>query len=122
VKVLDPTRETRGGRSCRDLPGEASATCEIGRPRREVRARAGIPSASQRAKEVDMRTRVAKPKLQGIEMPAAARADARLQAQIAEAAYYRAERRGFAPGQEIEDWLAAEAEVLARVGADERPS
>jgi secreted protein with Ig-like and vWFA domain len=69
-----------------------------------------------------MRTRVAKPKLQGIEMPAAARADARLQAQIAEAAYYRAERRGFAPGQEIEDWLAAEAEVLARVGADERPS
>jgi hypothetical protein len=27
------------------------------------------------------------------------------------AAYLRAERRGFAPGYEIEDWLAAEAEV-----------
>jgi hypothetical protein len=30
---------------------------------------------------------------------------------IAESAYLRAERRGFAPGKEDEDWLAAEAEV-----------
>jgi hypothetical protein len=34
---------------------------------------------------------------------------------IAEAAYYRAERRGFAPGAEIEDWLAAEREIEALV-------
>ena len=32
---------------------------------------------------------------------------------IAEAAYFRAERRGFAPGHETEDWLGAEAEVDA---------
>ena len=32
---------------------------------------------------------------------------------IAETAYLRAERRGFAPGQETDDWLAAEAEVDA---------
>ena len=32
---------------------------------------------------------------------------------IAEAAYYRAQTRGFMPGHEIEDWLAAEAEVDA---------
>jgi hypothetical protein len=30
------------------------------------------------------------------------------------AAYLRAERRGFASGYEVEDWLAAEAEVSAR--------
>lgn len=30
---------------------------------------------------------------------------------IRKAAYLRAERRGFAVGQELEDWLAAEAEV-----------
>ncbi len=30
---------------------------------------------------------------------------------IAEAAYFRAEARGFAPGHELEDWLAAEQEV-----------
>ena len=35
----------------------------------------------------------------------------RRRALIAEAAYFRAERRGFAPGHEAEDWLAAEAEV-----------
>nr|BAL55753.1 hypothetical conserved protein [uncultured Gammaproteobacteria bacterium] len=35
---------------------------------------------------------------------------------IAEAAYYRAEKRGFVPGFELEDWLAAEREILARVG------
>ena len=32
---------------------------------------------------------------------------------IAESAYYRAEKRGFDPGHETEDWLAAEAEVDA---------
>ena len=30
---------------------------------------------------------------------------------IAQAAYFRAERRGFAPGSELEDWLAAEADI-----------
>ncbi|MBS0379084.1 MAG: DUF2934 domain-containing protein [Proteobacteria bacterium] len=39
-------------------------------------------------------------------------ADAR-HAMIAESAYLRAERRGFTPGNETEDWLAAEAEVDA---------
>ena len=30
---------------------------------------------------------------------------------VAEAAYYLAQRRGFRPGGELEDWLAAEAEI-----------
>jgi hypothetical protein len=44
-------------------------------------------------------------------------------AMIAEAAYLRAERRGFAAGNEEEDWLAAEAEVdrLLRAGNGELP-
>lgn len=41
---------------------------------------------------------------------------------IAEAAYLRAERRGFEPGRETEDWLAAEVEVdaLLRAGQSSR--
>ncbi|HTU66546.1 MAG TPA: DUF2934 domain-containing protein [Steroidobacteraceae bacterium] len=39
----------------------------------------------------------------------------RRSALIAEAAYYRAEKRGFAPGGDAEDWLAAESEVDARL-------
>jgi ribose 1,5-bisphosphokinase PhnN len=34
---------------------------------------------------------------------------------IAEAAFFRAEKRGFAPGNEVEDWLAAESEVDAKL-------
>lgn len=33
------------------------------------------------------------------------------QAKIASAAYFIAEKRGFEPGRELDDWLAAEAEV-----------
>ena len=32
-------------------------------------------------------------------------------AMIAEAAYYRAQGRGFEPGHELEDWVAAEGEI-----------
>lgn len=37
---------------------------------------------------------------------------------ISEAAYYRAKRRGFAPGHELEDWIQAEAEVMGRIAHD----
>lgn len=49
-----------------------------------------------------------------IERMAAAVADSRAavrRSMIADAAYFRAERRGFEPGHELEDWLAAEIEV-----------
>ncbi len=35
---------------------------------------------------------------------------------IALAAYFRAEKRGFAPGRELQDWIEAEAEVLRLIG------
>jgi hypothetical protein len=38
---------------------------------------------------------------------------------VEEAAYYKAEKRGFTPGYELQDWLEAEAEVLGR--AQRRP-
>ena len=40
---------------------------------------------------------------------------AELYEMIAEAAYYRAQKRGFTPGLEAEDWVQAEAEVIERV-------
>jgi hypothetical protein len=44
-----------------------------------------------------------------------------LTALIAECAYYKAERRGFAPGLELEDWLAAESEICARAAPAAKP-
>ena len=35
-----------------------------------------------------------------------------LHTRIAEAAYYKAEHRGFAPGYDLANWLEAEQEVL----------
>ena len=40
------------------------------------------------------------------------------QAMIREAAYLRAERRGFGGGSEVSDWLAAEREVDELLGAN----
>jgi hypothetical protein len=39
---------------------------------------------------------------------------------IAEAAYLRAEKRGFAPGYALEDWLEAEALVNFELAAEDR--
>jgi hypothetical protein len=39
---------------------------------------------------------------------------------VAQAAYFRAQRRGFAPGQEQEDWYAAEAEIDAALNPPAR--
>jgi Protein of unknown function (DUF2934) len=36
---------------------------------------------------------------------------------IAEIAYFNAERRGFSPGYEIDDWLEAEQEVESSIEA-----
>jgi hypothetical protein len=40
---------------------------------------------------------------------------------VSEAAYYRAQQRGFAPGWEERDWLEAEAEVMQRLGLRSPP-
>lgn len=42
-----------------------------------------------------------------------------LHAQIAERAYLRAEQRGFVAGYELDDWIAAEAEIKAGTSAPE---
>jgi DUF2934 family protein len=38
---------------------------------------------------------------------------------VAERAYYKAELRGFKPGHELDDWLAAEREVADLLAASE---
>jgi hypothetical protein len=41
-----------------------------------------------------------------------------IDAMIAEAAYYRAEKRGFYPGNDIHDWLEAKREIITLVYGD----
>ena len=52
---------------------------------------------------------------------AAALAPADFESMIAEAACFKAEQRGFAPGHEITDWLAAEREVEDLLNGKTKP-
>jgi len=76
-----------------DVPADPPARTDA--PRASARARRSPPEPARMALSAEAR-----------------------RAMIAEGAYLRAERRGFAPGYETEDWLAAEAEVdaLLKVG------
>jgi hypothetical protein len=48
--------------------------------------------------------------------PAASISPVEFRHRVSEAAYYRAQQRGFAPGWEERDWLEAEAEIMQRLG------
>jgi hypothetical protein len=43
----------------------------------------------------------------------------RRNAMISDAAYFRSERRGFCPGQELDDWLTAEREIDHLLSSDQ---
>jgi len=87
----------------------------VGAAETPSRSGSGASPASTEARPA--RRRAAAPKSAGT--PASApvvSADVR-RGMIAKAAYLRAERRGFGPGSEVEDWLIAEREVDALLSA-----
>lgn len=92
----------------RRTPGSAR-TSETPQPAEKAAPRRRVPAASPAP-------------VSGATPAITVSADAR-RAMISQSAYLRAERRGFTPGSEIEDWLAAEAEVdaLLRAGNGRPP-
>ena len=82
-------------------PGTSHAT-DSDLPAERTAEATGSPVESDPAMHADAAPQLA---------PAAADdADEARRRRIAERAYLRAERRGFAPGRELDDWLAAESE------------
>jgi hypothetical protein len=82
------------------------------KPARKPRAAAAPKSARKRAatsSKAIVRKPVGTPARAAVATPSATEREE----MVRTAAYYRAERRGFTPGYEWEDWLAAEAEVGA---------
>jgi Protein of unknown function (DUF2934) len=73
-------------------------------------------SASAEARSTRRRTASPKAQPAPVAAPVSVSAEARRD-MIAKAAYLRAERRGFVPGFEEEDWLTAEKEVDALLSA-----
>lgn len=58
-----------------------------------------------------MKTKSTKPKNKSVSESSYGQCDEALTKRIAEAAYFKAESRGFESGHEMEDWLNAEKEV-----------
>ncbi|MDR3394841.1 MAG: DUF2934 domain-containing protein [Parasulfuritortus sp.] len=87
-----------------EKPAKAPATrkAAAAKPVAEVK-----PKAAAAKKATDAPKLVKKP---------AAPSEAERQQWIATAAYHRAEKRGFIPGYEAQDWLAAEAEINELIG------
>jgi len=98
-----------------------AATSTAKRTASRVSASKSTPSKTAAAKQQTVRKTVAAKTTVSKRKPAAAKKgngmsrDAR-QIMIAEAAYYRSERRGFLCGYETEDWLQAELEIDGFLG------
>jgi hypothetical protein len=90
---------------------------ETRKPTRKPRAAAVPKPAAKKAASVRTAARKPAPVRPAVAKPSAAEREA----MVRTAAYYRAERRGFAPGYEWDDWLAAEAEVSAPGGPQPTP-
>lgn len=78
-------------------------------------ATAGAPSTGAPSHQPSLKEKPAAPR-----NPATVTPEERL-SMISEAAYYKAEQRGFAPGNEAEDWAAAEREIDAFIAKTKTP-
>jgi hypothetical protein len=76
-----------------------------------VKARAAAPSSASAGPKVTKPKPAVRP-----DVETSLTASDRLR-MIELAAFFRAERRGFVPGFEVEDWFAAEAEIAAQIPA-----
>jgi hypothetical protein len=86
---------------------------------RPVRVESGQPPV--RTRVAASQTRMASPSpLGNVSLYIVPRISEDRTALIAKAAYLIAWRRGFAPGHEVEDWLAAENEVDQRLAGEGR--
>lgn len=102
---------TKGGRSRRATTTTATTKAPAAAVKAAVKKPAATPTAAPR-KAAALRKAVT----ETAGAPATAGGPDRAEL-VRLAAYFRAERRGFSPGYEVEDWLAAELEVSAKFGA-----
>ncbi|MCA1973690.1 MAG: DUF2934 domain-containing protein [Caenispirillum sp.] len=97
---MSPRKTEAPGKSARPATKTASATTARAKSRPPASAPARSRARPQKAATVDPAER---------------------QRLIAEAAYFKAERRGFAAGGELADWIEAEAEIDALLGGAAPP-
>ena len=100
--------KTTARRSRRGEPARAAAA---------EPAKVPVKSRTKAPAKASARVKVAKPKSAVRTDVATSLTESDRTRMIELAAFFRAERRGFVPGFEAEDWLAAEAEVAGQISA-----
>lgn len=109
-KTASKTPAAKPGRTASKPEGRpAAASAKRSRPASGGAARA---AATKPAAALPMAAAEASARTLPVEAPTG---EARYR-WIAHAAYLRAEKRGFAPGREVDDWLAAEADFRSAFG------
>jgi hypothetical protein len=103
----DPKPEIGAASAAGPALGSSAA---LGKPATRARSPGGIPKSGE--------TR----RIKDVSVTVTSRHREDRHASIALAAYFRSESRGFAPGHEVEDWLAAEEEVDQRLLGEGRAS
>ena len=104
-----PTEPPRSSELPKEIPNVIKAEDKLAAPkapRTRAKSTASRSSAKKPAAGAAAKTPVAVPVSEDVR-----------RGMIAEGAFLRAERRGFAPGHEAQDWLDAEAEVDALLKA-----
>ena len=101
-----PTEPPRSSDVAKEVPNVLKADETLAPKAPRARAKSTTPRAAAAKKSAASKASVAVAVSEDVK-----------RGMIAEGAYLRAERRGFAPGHEREDWLAAEAEVDALLKA-----
>lgn len=78
-------------------------------------ARSEVP---RKARKTSAPPRASKPRASTAALGGAVISPEERHRMIAEAAYYRAQQRGFRGGDPLQDWIEAEAEVASRLGVN----
>jgi len=112
-----PEREPVTGGAIEGAPALVTAPARatipaLEKPANRIRSPVGAPKAVENRRIKDI----------SVSITVTSRHREDRHASIALAAYFRSESRGFAPGHEVEDWLAAEEEVDQRLLGEGRVS
>jgi hypothetical protein len=117
---IDPPAKPRKSKSAVAVPAEPVAKKKATKTATVVETKEAKPIPAKAkaavAEPKEVKASKARPKPKAADTKPSDVTRKELKHLIAVAAYHRAEKRGFAPGYELQDWLDAEADIYEMIG------
>lgn len=114
--------KTTRGAATTTAKSDANGTLHVApAPRQEVAASTPVtkPAANEQQPANRSSSNGARANNDGIERDKSGLSYGERMQMIADAAYYRAEQRGFTPGYELEDWISAERQIASMLSSQQ---